>query len=99
MNLKYKFGESKDQYYKEFDMGPMYGFQWRHYGADYKGCHQNYANLGIDQLSQVINLLVNDPASRRILMTTYNPEQAGQGVLYPCHSIVIQFYICLYMFI
>lgn len=77
-------------------MGPMYGYQWRHFNAPYildgegrplppKG--------GIDQLANVIHLIKNDPHSRRILMTSYNPSQASEGVLYPCHSITIQFYV------
>lgn len=77
--------------YREGDMGPMYGFQWRHYGAKYNGCDSYYTDCGFDQLSQVINLLKTDPSSRRILLTTYNPEQASQGVLYPCHGISIIF--------
>ena len=48
---------------------------------------------GIDQLANVINLIKTDPHSRRILMTSYNPLQAEEGVLYPCHSIAIQFYV------
>ncbi len=78
--------------YKEGDMGPMYGFQWRHFNADYNGCDSDYFGKGVDQLQDVFNLLINDPYSRRILMTTYNPNQAKQGVLYPCHSLVLQFY-------
>lgn len=47
----------------------------------------------IDQIKNVINLIKTDPSSRRILLTTYNPAQVEDGVLYPCHSIVIQFYV------
>ena len=47
----------------------------------------------IDQLKVVVDLIINDPTSRRILMTTYNPSQAHEGVLYPCHSIITQFYV------
>lgn len=36
------------------DLGPVYGFQWRHYGAEYEGMRANYENKGIDQLAQVI---------------------------------------------
>jgi len=50
-------------------------------------------NNSIDQLKNVINLIKTDPSSRRILLTTYNPAQVENGVLYPCHSIVIQFYV------
>ena len=76
----------------EYDMGPMYGFQWRHFGALYRGCDKNYNDQGEDQLQKVIDLLVTDPHSRRILMTTYNPAQAEEGVLYPCHGLTVQFY-------
>jgi len=48
---------------------------------------------GVDQLANVISLIKDDPTSRRILLTTYNPSQADEGVLYPCHSIVSQFYV------
>lgn len=79
------------QNYQEGDMGPMYGFQWCHFGTEYKGCNYNYGYEGYNQLQDVINLLINDKFSRRILMTTYNPAQAKEGVLYPCHGLTIQF--------
>ena len=69
-------------HYKEGEMGPMYGYQWR-----------NFNGSGLDQLKDVIERIKLDPNSRRLLMTTYNPLQAEEGVLYPCHSIVMQFYI------
>ena len=68
--------------YKEGDMGPMYGYQWR-----------NFNSMGIDQLKNLIELIKDDPSSRRILMTDYNPAQAHLGVLYPCHSLILQFYV------
>jgi thymidylate synthase len=61
------------------DMGPMYGYQWRKF-------------FGFDQLKYCINLLKSDPTSRRIIMTSYNPAQAFEGVLFPCHGICIMFY-------
>ena len=78
--------------YDEGDMGPMYGYVWKHFGAEYENCHTNYEGKGYNQIEYVMNLLKNEPMSRRIIMTTYNPADAGKGVLYPCHSIVIQFY-------
>jgi len=88
---------------KEGMMGPMYGFQWRHFNGDYNEntgrsrrtvfINGRPPNRGIDQLKDVIDKIRNDPHSRRILMTDYNPEQANKGVLYPCHSIIIQFYV------
>lgn len=92
-NTTKDFMEKYDKNLQEFDMGPMYGFQMRHFGAEYKGCHQDYTGQGIDQLKLVIDLLVKDPHSRRIIMTTFNPSQAEQGVLYPCHGLVIQFFV------
>jgi dihydrofolate reductase/thymidylate synthase len=80
--------------YEEGDMGPLYGFNWKHFGAEYVSCKTDYTNKGFNQIEEVLNLLENDPHSRRILLTDYNPSIAKQGVLYPCHSIIIQFYIC-----
>jgi len=77
--------------YREGDIGPMYGFQWRYFNADYLGCDSDYSGKGIDQLNEVIEDLKKDRYSRRILMTTYNPCQAKLGVLYPCHGLVVQF--------
>lgn len=36
------------------DLGPVYGFQWRHFGAEYKTCKDDYKGKGIDQLKEVI---------------------------------------------
>lgn len=90
-NTTKEFIKSVGLNYEENDMGPMYGFQLRHFGAEYKGC--NFTHEGYDQISYVLDLLKHDPYSRRIIMTTYNPQQAKEGVLYPCHGICIQFYV------
>ncbi len=79
--------------YREGDMGPMYGFNLRHFGAEYQGCDSNYSGRGYDQLQYVIDTILTAPHSRRILMTVFNPAQAHEGCLYPCHSIVVQFYV------
>ncbi len=79
--------------YKEGDCGPMYGFQWRHFGAAYNGCDQFYSSTdGMDQLEEVVRMLKDDPFSRRIMMTTYNVADRHKGVLYPCHGVVVQFF-------
>lgn len=72
--------------YKDGEMGPMYGYQWRRFNATPE-------NKGVDQLAEVVQLIKTDPHSRRIMMTDYNPCQVKQGVLYPCHSIILQFYV------
>jgi thymidylate synthase len=79
--------------YQEGDIGPMYGFQWRHFGAPYHGCDSDYSGHGVDQLQNVVNLLRHDPFSRRILMTTVNVNDLEKGCLHPCHGIVVQFYV------
>jgi thymidylate synthase len=78
---------------KEGIMGPMYGFQWRHFNAPYNPDTGKAESKGIDQLEKVIDMIKSDPTSRRILMTDFNPAQVEQGVLYPCHSIIMQFYV------
>lgn len=77
--------------YPQYDMGPMYGYQLRHFGENYHGFNHDYK--GIDQIANCLNLLKTNPYSRRILMTTFNPKQAEEGVLYPCHGISIQFHV------
>lgn len=72
------------------DMGELYGFQWRHFGEKYTGCNEKYR--GFDQLMYCINLILSEPFSRRIVMTTFNPSSAKNGCLFPCHGVFIQFY-------
>jgi len=77
--------------YEPGDIGTAYSFQFRHYGAEYEGMHCDYRGKGVDQFDKVINDLITNRFSRRILMTTYNPAQVNKGPLPPCHGIVIQF--------
>jgi dihydrofolate reductase/thymidylate synthase len=91
LNTTKQFIENRGLDYEEGDMGPMYGFQWRHFNAEYKGMNHNYKKEGYDQLKYVLNELKTNPESRRIIMTTFNPAQASKGVLYPCHGIGIVF--------
>ena len=76
-------------------MGPMYGYQLRFFGSPYDERTSQPSNLfpGVDQFSKVIEQIMTNPQSRRIMMTTFNPAQVDQGVLPPCHSIVLQFYV------
>jgi thymidylate synthase len=69
----------------------MYGYQWLHFNAPYHNMHHDYTNKGFNQLEYVLNELKTNPTSRRIIMTTYNPAQAKEGVLFPCHGIGIIF--------
>lgn len=90
-NTSKEFLDKSKLDYDVGDMGPMYGFQWRHFNAEYKGMDKEYKGHGFDQIEYCLNLIKNDPYSRRILMTTYNPLQASHGVLYPCHGISVIF--------
>lgn len=81
--------------YKEnVTLGPIYGFQWRHFGARYVDAETNYNgdNGGIDQLKDVIDTIKNDPTSRRIIMTSWNPIDLKKMALPPCH-VLVQFYV------
>ena len=63
------------------DLGPVYGKQWR-----------NFDDRGVDQISQLIENLKNDPFSRRHLVVAYNPAQVEDMALPPCHAF-FQFYV------
>lgn len=77
---------------EEGDLGPIYGFQWRHFGAKYKTCHDNYTNQGIDQLANVIETLKTNPFDRRIIISAWNPMDLDKMVLPPCHCFT-QFFV------
>lgn len=77
---------------EEGDLGPVYGFQWRHFGAQYVDTKTDYSNQGIDQLMDVIDKIKNRPNDRRIIMCAWNPADLGKMALPPCHCLV-QFYV------
>lgn len=58
---------------EEGDLGPVYGFQWRHFGAEYKDMHSDYTDKGIDQLNQVIEKIKQNPNDRRLIVSAWNP--------------------------
>ncbi len=77
---------------RENDLGPIYGFQWRHFNADYINCELDYEGQGIDQLYEAIATL-KDPSkrsSRRIIISAWNPCQLKKMALPPCH-VLMQF--------
>ena len=74
------------------DCGANYSFQWRHFGAEYKNKTHDYSNYGTDQIAYIENLLKNDPYSRRIFMSAWNPCDLEKTVLPPCH-VSVQFYV------
>lgn len=74
------------------DLGPVYGFQWRHFGAKYRTSEDDYTNEGVDQLQQVIERIKTNPYDRRIIMSAWNPVDIPQMALPPCHCLC-QFYV------
>lgn len=55
------------------DLGPVYGFQWRHFGAEYVDMHHDYSGQGIDQLENVIETIKTNPNDRRMIICAWNP--------------------------
>jgi len=82
-------GNSQD---RNYDAGPVYGFQWRHFGAEYTDCHDDYSGKGYDQISNIIRLLKLDPYSRRMVLSSWCPTQHEKMCLPPCH-VMYQFYV------
>ncbi|KAK2041347.1 thymidylate synthase [Colletotrichum somersetense] len=74
------------------DLGPVYGFQWRHFGAEYVDAKTDYTGQGIDQLAEVIHKLKTNPYDRRILLSAWNPADLKKMALPPCHMFA-QFYV------
>jgi thymidylate synthase len=77
--------EARARMMAERDLGPIYGWQWRHFGADYTGWDQAPAGQGRDQLREVVELLKKDPGSRRMIVSAWNPRDLSRMALPPCH--------------
>lgn len=77
--------EVKQRMKKERDLGPVYGFQWRHFNADYYDYDTDYNEKGKDQLKEVVDKLDENPNSRRMVVSAWNPAQMDKMALPPCH--------------
>ena len=94
-NASREFLDSRGLYQNDVgDLGPVYGFQWRHFNADYETCDTDYEGKGIDQLQNIINLLKDkkEKYSRRLILSAWNPCQLDEMALPPCH-ILAQFHV------
>jgi thymidylate synthase len=69
----------------ERDLGPIYGWQWRHFGAAYTGWDQSPEGRGRDQLQAAVDTLKKDPGSRRMIVSAWNPLDLDRMALPPCH--------------
>ena len=66
------------------DLGPVYGKQWRSWSTP--------DDKKIDQLNEVINEIKNNPNSRRMIVSAWNPSDVRSMALPPCHCL-FQFYV------
>ncbi|MCU7815142.1 MAG: thymidylate synthase [Candidatus Thiodiazotropha sp. (ex Lucinoma kastoroae)] len=66
------------------DLGPVYGYQWRSWPAPDGG--------QIDQISQLVQQIRQNPDSRRLIVSAWNPTQVEHMALPPCHCL-FQFYV------
>lgn len=73
------------------DLGPVYGHQWRNFGAT-RNADGAFQKDGIDQIQRLLSDLKKNPSSRRHIITGWNPEEADQVALPPCHTL-FQFYV------
>jgi thymidylate synthase len=73
------------------DLGPVYGHQWRNFGAsrDERGA---FRTDGVDQIQRALELIRTNPDSRRILVSGWNPAEATEVALPPCHTL-FQLYV------
>ncbi|WEL37761.1 thymidylate synthase [Encephalitozoon hellem] len=75
---------------EEGDLGPIYGFQWRHFGAPYETSGSSYEGKGVDQIKDVVDMIRKNPNSRRMVVCAWNPVALGEMALPPCH-VLFQF--------
>ena len=88
-NTSREFLDSRGlRYLPTGSLGKGYGYQWRNFGGkempfNYKSYHKD----GVDQLSNAFNLIKNDPNSRKIIVSAWNPQQLKDMALEPCHMM------------
>ena len=88
-NIRY-LNENKVRIWDEWadengDLGPVYGQQWRAWNSPYEG-------QKIDQLNNVVEQIINNPRSRRLIVSAWNPSDIQKMALPPCHCL-FQFYV------
>lgn len=89
-NTSEEFLKKRGLPFREGDMGETYGFNFRHFGGEYKGCDADYSGVGFDQLNEVIRLIKEEPTSRRIIINLWNPDGNQRAALPSC--------LCMYQF-
>jgi thymidylate synthase len=78
---------------KNGDLGPVYGHQWRNFGAQPEICEiQACGTTGFDQIKWIVGEIKRNPDSRRLIVTAWNPREVRDVKLPPCHTL-FQFYV------
>jgi len=78
--------QADDEFAKTWgELGPIYGKQWRSWGERRHDSIDNEYFIGIDQITNLINKLKNNPDDRRMIVTAWNPSEVESCVLPPCH--------------
>ncbi len=80
-----RFGRS------EGELGPVYGHQWSNFGAT-QNADGSFSPDGVDQIAALVHDLKHNPNSRRLIVSGWNPQEANQVALPPCHTL-FQFYV------
>ena len=86
--------------YVEGELGPVYGYQWRHWGKPYlpktrlrkQSQHDPQHDNGVDQIQRIIHTLRTNPHDRRMVLSAWNVSDLDQMALPPCH-LLAQFYV------
>ncbi len=73
-------------------LGPIYGYQWRHWEKFIEDGSGVYRKQHVDQIAQVIDMIKNNPDSRRIIVSAWNVADIDRMALPPCHAF-FQFYV------
>jgi thymidylate synthase len=77
--------DTRERMKLERELGPIYGWQWRHFGATYAGYASEPIGNGIDQLRNLVEKLKSNPEDRRMLVSAWNPVDFNRMALPPCH--------------
>ncbi|MBT6120976.1 thymidylate synthase [bacterium] len=76
---------------KDGNLGPIYGYQWRHWDK-YTKTDDGYSKTHVDQIENAIHLIKTQPDSRRIIVSAWNVADIEKMALPPCHTF-FQFYV------
>jgi thymidylate synthase len=77
--------KTKQKMLTERDLGTIYGWEWRHFGASYQDYQTDYTDQGVDQLKRVVETLKTKPDSRQMVVVAWNPMDIDKAIPPYCH--------------